>query len=282
MYSKNKLNLKRIFIIMGALIVVLSFCAFGLKSNGSGWVYNSELQEVQKMVVNTDIANITLHPSESNFHYNLKGNHPVFGKPKIEVDYQNEQATLDVKAIPKKWMYAIPGFVKRMHLQLFIPPNMLKKIEINTKNGNIDVEGVMKVNRLSLNSSVGNIKVDAFDGNAVNVVANNGSIEMGEVNGEVTIKNQTGSLKGLTLLNIKGKNNINLSNGNVKITLPTNIKPNDFKWNIKTKNGRITTDNQQLKQSIVKQGVSQKIINNSFANNELIISVKVGKINIIH
>lgn len=41
-----------------------------------------------------------------------------------------------------------------------------------------------------------------------------------------------------------------------------------------------TTNNQQLQQSIVKQGASQKINNNSSANNELTISVSVGKIDI--
>jgi hypothetical protein len=54
---------------------------------------------------------------------------------------------------------------------------------------------------------------------------------------------------------------------------------------INTKNGNIDVEDLMKVNHlslIVKQGVSQKISNNSSANNELIISVKVGKINIIH
>ncbi|MBA4536562.1 DUF4097 family beta strand repeat protein [Bacillus aquiflavi] len=161
-----------------------------------------------------------------------------------------------------------------------IPPKLLKQVQINTKNGNIDVKNLNEINRLFLSSNVGNINVDSFMGEFVNIDAKNGAINLGTVDGEVKIKNRTGNLNSLTFVDIKGKNSIKLSNGNVKITLPNELKFNDIGYHISTNNGKIILKNELLNKQITKRGVGQRIINRSKGNKELNLSVSVGSIDI--
>lgn len=68
-------------------------------------------------------------------------------------------------------MTIVPGSTKRGELVLNIPSRLLEHVQINTRNGNITAKNVSEINQLSLSSSVGNIIVDSFKGDDLNIEA---------------------------------------------------------------------------------------------------------------
>ncbi|MFE4243195.1 DUF4097 family beta strand repeat-containing protein [Peribacillus butanolivorans] len=271
--------MKRKLFMIGVLTLIITgvFVALSKKN----FEYKSDLKNVEKIIVDSDISNIVLVKGDSNMNIEYSGQKSFLGNPKIDIVYNKDQAIIKVKALPNKWMYILPGNVRRGKLILNIPAKLLEHVQIKTQNGNIDVKDLSEVNRLSLNSNVGNINVDSFKGESVNIEAKNGSIKLGTVDGEVKIKNQTGNLNSLVLSDIKGKNNIKLSNGSAKITLPNELDLNDIGFNISASNGRIISEHNKLSSdNITKRGAGQKIINRSKGNKELNISVSVGNIKI--
>ncbi|WP_416825441.1 DUF4097 family beta strand repeat-containing protein [Ectobacillus polymachus] len=272
--------MKKKLLMIGVLILSITGVYAAFHTSKKDFEYKSNLKDVKKIVVDSDISNILLVTGDSNMNVGYASQKSFLGNPKIEIVYDQNQATIKVNAIPKKWMYLVPGIIQRGKVVLNIPPKLLEQVEINTRNGNIDVKNESDVNKLFLSSNVGNINVDSFKGESLNIDAKNGSINLGTVDGEVNIKNRTGNLKGLTFSDMKGKNNITLSNGNVKITLPSELALNDIGFNISTSNGRIISDNGLVSKQITKRGAGQKITNGSQGNKELNISVSVGNIEI--
>ncbi|MBK3493876.1 DUF4097 family beta strand repeat protein [Viridibacillus sp. YIM B01967] len=252
-------------IIAGSLIALNS----GKKNVG----YKSELENVDKILVDADVSNIVAVSGDSKMNIEYTSQKSLFGNSKIDIVYEKDRAIIKVKA---KWINIV---TKRGELVLNLPPRILEHVQIKTRNGNIDVKNLSEVNRLSLSSSVGNINVDSFKGESLNIEAKNGSMNIGAVDGEVNIKNRIGSLNSLNFSDIKGKNNINLSNGNVKITLPNGLKSNKVGLNISTSNGKLITENNILSsENKIKRGAGQKIINGTKGDKELNISVSVGNI----
>lgn len=271
--------MKKKLFMMGVLTLITIGVFVGLSKKT--YVYHSDVNNVEKIRVDSDISNIVLVQGDSNMNIKYTGQKSFLGTPKINIVYNNDQAIINVKAIPNKWMYILPGNVKRGELILSIPSALLEQVQINTQNGNIDVKDISEVNNLALNSRVGNIHVDSFNGKSVDIGAKNGSIKLGTIQGEVKIKNQTGNLNSLVLSDIKGKNIIKLANGSVKITLPNKSGFKDIGFNISTKNGKILSENHTLtSDTITKQGAGQNILIPSKGNHELNISVAVGNIKI--
>lgn len=263
-------------------------------SAGSPFEYNSDLLNVEKLQVHADVSNILITESDSTMKFTYIGHTSLFGdKPAIDVQYSGNQAEIKVKSLAKAWKSLLPGIRKRGTLVLSIPSTFieqktLRQLQIYTGNGNIEVKNsnsaagkLFEVDHLGLSSNVGNIKVDSFKGTALKIDAKNGSIHLGVVDGEVNITNRTGNLNGLTLSDIKGKNNIQLSNGKVKLTLPQELNLKGIGLNIETKNGRIVTNNNHLSNlKPTKQNAGQKITQPGNGSNELNISVMVGSIEI--
>lgn len=280
---KEETNVKKILITIGVIIMTLSVAVIIMNGKSKPLEYEKIIENVGKLKIDSDIANIHISTSDSqdsNIRVEYRGESTFLADPEIDIISEKGQATIKLKAIHKKWMYLVPKR-SRGELLLKIPPILLEQIQINTGNGNIEVKNLSEVNELILGSKVGNINIDSFQGKTLGIDAKNGSINLGLVDGEVNINNQTGSLKGLTFSEIKGKNNIKLSNGSVKLNLPSGVDLHGVATNISTKNGKIKANNSLLGESIVKQGPGQKIVNRSKGQTaELNISVSVGNIEI--
>lgn len=266
---------------MGVIILTVFGSVVSMNSGKKAFQQSEDLANVEQITLHADISNVVLAVVETNLNFEYTGEQSFFGKPEIEIDYDSGHAFIEVKTIPKNWMKLLPASRKRGTLRLNIPAKLLDEIHITTGQGNIDVESIDSVNRLTLSSNVGNVKIDSFIGESLAINLKNGSIDAGEINSEVTIKSQTGNLNGLAFATLKGVNNIHLSNGNVKIALPTEAISHDVGLNIYTKNGKIRPVNESLSgAAIVKQNAGQKIIKDSSAKNQLNIAVSVGNIEI--
>ncbi|MEY8738073.1 DUF4097 family beta strand repeat-containing protein [Bacillales bacterium AN1005] len=248
----------------------------GLKSN---FEYSSKIKNVNGIKLNSDFSNIKLVSNSPDLCIEIQGQKTILGEPKIDITYSKDKAIINVLTINKDWKKVLPGKRNKSNILLNIPAGLLEDIHLETKNGNIDVDQVTGASRLSLSSDVGTIRMNTFQGELLNINSGNGSIHLGEVDGQINIRNKVGSLKSLVLKNINGENNIKISNGNVKVQLPDMIKIDDIGLNISTKNGKILSKEHKLK--IINKRPGKEILNNTLNNEaKLNISVLVGNIEI--
>ncbi|PKG25822.1 hypothetical protein CWS20_27190 [Cytobacillus horneckiae] len=265
--------------MIGVIILVIGI-SVNIVNNGNK-VYENDLENVDKLMVDADITNILFVEGDDSLNLKYTSAKYSFWNPKIHIAYNDNQAVIEVKSVPNKWMYLVPGSNRRGDLIVSIPPNLVNQIVLTTKNGNINVKNIRKGKSLSLHSNAGNIYVDSYQGEKLEIKGKVGSINLGSIDAAVDISNQAGNLNSLILTNIKGKNNIKLSNGKVALTLPASIDMSKLGLNIYTKNGKINAvSNRFLQEKIMKNGPGEKMTNNSAAENELNISVSVGSINI--
>ncbi len=255
-----------------------SFILGSLNSFKKSYEYRSNIKNINKITIKTDFSNIKLISTDSDFYIEYQGEKSFLKEPSIDVTYTNDKAIISVLTFNKTWKKVLPGKNNRGNILLNIPAHLLDGIHLETKNGNIDVNHIAEVSRLSLISDVGTIKLNSFQGEFLNIESGNGSVYLGEVNGQINIKNKVGSLKSLVLKNVKGENNIKISNGNVKVELPKGIKTENIGINISTKNGKIIS--KESNYTISSKGPGKEIIQNSNSKTELNISVLVGNIEI--
>lgn len=273
--------LRKKLLVIGVVILAVVGSAVSMNTSKKAFQHNGDIAKVEKITLHSDISNVELAVTETNLSFEYTGEKSFLGEPEIEIDYHSGHAFIRIKAIPKNWMKMLPAARKTGTLRLHIPSKILEEVHITTGQGNIDVESMDSINRLTLSSNVGNVKIDSFTGESLDIKLKNGSINLGEINSEITIKNQTGNLNSLTFATLKGENSINLSNGDLKVTLPTEVMQLDVGLNIYTKNGKINTMNESLSEIMkVKRNAGQKMIKNSDAKNQLNIAVLVGNIEI--
>ncbi|MFD2115054.1 DUF4097 family beta strand repeat-containing protein [Paenibacillus yanchengensis] len=260
---------------MTLLVVGLSI----LNSSKSNFEYSSKIKNVNGIKLNSDFSNIKLVSNSSDLYIDIQGQKTILGEPNIDITYSKDKAIINVLTINKFWKKLLPSLRNKSEIVLNVPPGLLADIQLETKNGKIDVEQVTGASRLSLTSDVGTIRMNNFQGELLNINAGNGSIHLGEVDGQINIRNKVGSLKSLVLKSINGINNINIANGNVKVQLPNVTQIDDIGLNISTKNGKILSKEHKL--NVIKKGPGKEVLHNTLNSEaKLNISVLVGNIEI--
>ena len=269
---------KKKILLGGIILMALLFMGL-LNSFKSNFEYRSNIKNVNGIIVNSDLSNIKIVSTHPDLLIDFQGQKNIFGKPNIDIAYNKDKAVINIISFDKVWKKALPVKGGRGKIVLNIPPGSLDEIFIKTKNGNIDVEQVAEASRLSLISDVGIIRMNSFQGGLLNGETGNGSISLGEVDGQIDIRSKVGSLKSLVLKSVKGENDIKISNGNVKVQLPKGIKIDDIGLNVSTKNGKIFSEEHKL--NIVNKGPGKEVLENTLNNEaKLNISVLVGNIEI--
>lgn len=264
-------------LIWGGIILMSLLILGSLNNFKSHFEFQSNIKQVKSIMVNADLSNIKVISDHSDLSIEYQGEKNIFGEPNIDITYSNNKATINVVTIDKGWKKILPGKRNRGNIVLNIPPRYLDEMQLETKNGNIDVNQIAEISQLSLIADTGTIRLNSFQGGLLNVKAGNGSIYLGEVEGQINIINKVGSLKDLVLKGVQGENKIKISNGSVKVKLPNDTT--NIGLNISTKNGDIKDNESKL--AIVKKGAGKAIVNevpNSDA--KINISVSVGNIEI--
>lgn len=259
-------------------IIIMSLLIFSSLTNfKSHFEFQSSIKKVNSITVNADLSNIKVTSNHSDLSIEYQGEKSLFGEPSIDITYSNNKALINVVTIDKGWKKFLPVKISRGNIVLNIPPRFLEEMHLETKNGNIDMNEITEISQLSLIAEIGSIRLDSFQGGLLNVKTGNGSIYLGEVEGQINISNKVGSLKSLVLKTVKGENEIKISNGNVKVKLPN--ETNNIGLNISTKNGNIKMNENKL--AIIKKGPGKAIIQGvPNSDTKINISVSVGTIEI--
>lgn len=259
-------------------IILMSLLIFGSLNNlKSQFEFQSNIKKVNGISINADFSNIKVTSNHSDLSIGYQGEKSIFGEPNIDITYSNNKAIINVVKFKKGWKKFLPVKISRGNIAINIPPRFLEELHLETNNGNIDVNEIAEISQLSLIADVGTIRLNSFQGGLLNVKAGNGSIHLGEVDGQINIYNKVGSIKILDIKNVKGENKIKISNGNVKVKLPN--ETNNIGLNISTKNGNIKSNENKL--AIIKKGPGKAIIHEApNSDTKINISVSVGTIEI--
>lgn len=266
---------KKFILWIGGIVIMPLFIMGLLNSTNSKFEYSTNIKNAKSIAVNTDLANIDLISNHSDAYIEFQGQKTLFRSPKIDITYDDDKALISVITNNENWKKLLPGIRTRGNIILNIPPKFLEEIHLETKNGDINIDQITEINRLSLISNVGKIRMNRFQGGFLNVSAKNGSINLGEVDGQINIKSQVGGLNIIALKRVQGENTIKVSNGNVKIMTPNGT--DGIGLNVSTKNGKITS--KAHKMNIKNKGPGKELLHNENKNEpRLNISVSVGNI----
>lgn len=263
--------------LLGGIILMSLLIVGALNNFKSDFEFQSNIQKVKSIRLHADLANIQVISNHPELYIEYHGDKSLFGEPNIGITYSNNKAIINVVAIDKGWKKFLPGKRNKGNVVLNIPPRFLEEIHLETKNGDIDVNQIEEISLVSLISNLGTVRLNSFQGGLLNIQTGNGSIYLGEVEGQINIKNKVGSLKSLVLKRVSGENKIKVSNGNVKVKLPHTI--HNIGLTISTKNGTIQSNKSEL--TILKKN-SGKEISSEVPNGDtkIDISVLVGNIEI--
>lgn len=268
--------MKKQFLMLGVLILAISG-GFLVSKMGDKFEYNENFKETDTLIIDTDMANIKLTSNDSELNVKYNGKKSFFKKTSFKIGYSKGE--VKITGSNAKWFNMIPSMDSRGEMIVNIPPNTIRTILVRTGRGNIEVEGMSDMNNLTIATTIGTVKVNSFEGKTLNINGKNGSIEVGEVDAEVHIKNAVGKIKEITFLTINGVNTIESSNGTVKLILPSDYNIHDYGLKLETKNGKIADEQMKLpKNSIRKKAAGQQLDFQHNEKNKLSVNVSVGSI----
>ena len=226
----------------------------------------------EKININSDASDVIIKKSE---------NENIYLKVYSEKEYskvENNETELNIEVKQKKCgIICINNKISKV--ELYLPENYEKEINIENKYGDIEIDSFEKAN-LKIKEDVGDIKLEKA--NIVDIKNNYGDIKINEIN-KGTIKESAGDIKINKVNNIKIENNygdtlieeineyveIEEDAGDIKINT-LNIKQNST---IKNNAGDIDINNTNDIYIDAKTDVGSTKINNN--NNKAEITLKI-------
>lgn len=143
-------------------------------------------------------------------------------------------------------------------IELYVPKNYNKNLQVRTKSGNIEVKDVMNLdkinfcqnsgnfnsreiitaNEVNLEASSGNIKAEALLTKLYKIKTSSGNIDIRTLSGSGAVDASSGNIK-IGYKEVGDELRANASSGNVKLTLPKDIS---FEFYGQCTSGNIDTD----------------------------------------
>lgn len=126
----------------------------------------------------------------------------------------------------------------RLKTEVTIPDKMFKSINVKSDTGSIQLKNV-KAEQLVVKSDTGAIALDRFEGNDLELRSDTGRITVGDGQGNVRLRTNTGSIE--TKLREVGDNvEIRTDTGSIKLQLGS--VPPSVKFDLSSDVGRVTLD----------------------------------------
>lgn len=186
-------------------------------SAADGFRGTTEQIDVEKKVSAQDIERITIHSdypnvkfvrsSDSDIHLRLTG--PLADRPGNNADIQmntaNGTLTAEVELQKRnKWIQfnlfellnLMDGSLTKLQVEVALPDKNFKLVELDTDIGHIDAGSTIRADRLKLQTDVGNISLDTFQGSKLELNSELGRIEASrlEPSESVRVKTEFGSV----------------------------------------------------------------------------------------
>ncbi|MBU9720898.1 MULTISPECIES: DUF4097 family beta strand repeat-containing protein [Bacillaceae] len=247
---------RMLFIVGGVLLaigLVGSLMTSGSMATSHSVIEEIVEQEVDDIYVYSNNTRINIYPTdESTIKVEFQGD-----VSRHQLTTEVEGASLSVRLEGKNRLKFIDLnlFSKPQELSVFVPERIYKSVELDTRNGRIQVSNVeaenfqVKTNngRIEMNditstsikgsSDNGRIDLRNVSASSLEVHTHNGRIELDGVLGDIKASSNNGRL---TLYTEKLDRNIELETHNGRITIETEEEPTNVIYDVKTNNGSIS------------------------------------------
>ncbi|WP_256759235.1 DUF4097 family beta strand repeat-containing protein [Cohnella sp. WQ 127256] len=208
-------------------IGVIGALAIGQKSDGDlpsfekKWTFSaSDLRNLH--VVSDYPVNISFVKStdgQNSIHLNGSGTEKMIEKA-MATEISDQSLKLDLTRLPKKYINFFDfNFSNQTKEELVISvtdDSLLEKLKVSLDSGNITVTdaALVQISSAELSTDSGNITLDHFKSNYLNLDADSGNIKGNHVTAELVASTDSGNI---TLENMTGSTNISVDSGNVKL-----------------------------------------------------------------
>ncbi|MCM2975101.1 DUF4097 domain-containing protein [Priestia aryabhattai] len=270
MLNKKKLSvLAGILILVGVIGGLLTYRAIDPEPISKEKVINSN--QVSKVNIDTDNTRVHVYPIKGdNIKVTLKGETSPNIKRDFTTDVKNSTLFISYNEQQRSWVnFDIVSVLKPLSINVYLPEKQYSSLVISSNNGYVSVKKLRAAD-VSVRANNGRVELGDIDSESLNTNVHNGLTSIKNVaaktvqakgnNGKITLSNVEGSLEGEThngsiaLETEELDRDIDFKTHNGKITITTEKQPSDVQFNVSVDNGKVDILNKYDRNAVIGNG----------------------------
>ncbi|WJN43498.1 DUF4097 family beta strand repeat-containing protein [Priestia aryabhattai] len=270
MLNKKKLSvLAGILILVGIIGSLLTYRAINPEPISKEKVINSN--QVSKVNINTDNTRVHVYPIKgSDIKVTLKGETASNIKRDFTTNVKNSTLFISYNEQQRSWVnFDIVSVLKPLSINVYLPEKQYNSLGISSNNGYVSVKKLRAAD-VSVRANNGRVELEDIDSQNLNTNVHNGltsvknaaakTIQTKANNGKITLSNVEGNLKGEThngsivLETAELNRNIDFKTHNGKIKITTEKEPSNVQFNVSVDNGKVDILNKYDRDVVIGKG----------------------------
>jgi lia operon protein LiaG len=246
-----KFNIKKFLIIL-ACITIVSFIISGIILYATGGIsavsikttqiMKSEVfdvSKVNKVIINTVETDISVIPVVdkkigADFYGNAKTN-LAGALPELKTELDKGVLTIEI-SYPVTITIGLIN-LSELHLDIYIPDNFSKEIEVNTVSGNLDIRR-FNLESFTFKSTSGDIGASKLASETIKIETTSGKVSLNDAEGSIKINTISGDVD-LSLKSFRYNLDIKTTSGEVGVRIPEESK---FEFSLGSVSGNIKNE----------------------------------------
>jgi len=269
------LNKKKLSVLAGILIIVgiigslLTYRAIDPEPISKEKVINSN--QVSKVNIDTDNTRVHVYPIKgSDIKVTLKGETSSNIKRDFTTNVKNSTLFISYNEQQRSWInFDIVSVLKPLSISVYLPEKQYNSLGISSSNGYVFVKKLRAAD-VSVRANNGRVELEDIDSQNLNTNVHNGltsvknaaakTIQTKANNGKITLSNVEGSLKGEThngsiaLETAELDRNIDFKTHNGKIKITTKKEPSNVQFTVSVNNGKVDILNKYDRDAVIGKG----------------------------
>ncbi|MFB8420430.1 DUF4097 family beta strand repeat-containing protein [Priestia aryabhattai] len=270
MLNKKKLSvLAGILILVGVIGGLLTYRAIDPEPISKEKTINSN--QVSKVNIDTDNTRVHVYPIKGdNIKVTLKGETSPNIKRDFTTDVKNSTLFISYNEQQRSWVnFDIVSVLKPLSINVYLPEKQYSSLVISSNNGYVSVKKLRAAD-VSVRANNGRVELGDIDSESLNTNVHNGltsiknaaakTVQAKGNNGKITLSNVEGSLEGEThngsiaLETEELDRDIDFKTHNGKITITTEKQPSDVQFNVSVDNGKVDILNKYDRNAVIGNG----------------------------
>ncbi len=213
-------------------------------------------KQVSSIDIDTDNIGVNILPTtDDSIKVTLEGETSTNIIRSFTTDIEDSTLFITYHEEQRSWFnFDIFNVLKPLKINVYLPQKQYDSLNVSANNGRVSIEK-LNSKRMELHSNNGRVELNEVHSPTIIAETNNGRINMKEIiaqtisvesrNGRVTLDRVEGDVKaetrngGISLITQDLDRNINLISHNGKITIKTEEKPTNVRFNVSVHNGNV-------------------------------------------
>ncbi len=208
------------------LLVLIITTIVGVNS-----LYTAQFDKTKSMEAD-QINDITVISDITDVHLSLSSDHQVHAKitgtasrlSDYDVFLLADKDHLHVRAIENNAAMSLLSLNKSVRLQIDLPADKLRNVNIQTKFGSVYADQPLKANTLQFKSDLGGIYLDSYIGQQLTADSTLGNIQIMRLEGNASLNTSAGHVTIKEWQPLTGHNRILTNKGDIKVGLTASAK----------------------------------------------------------